>query len=71
MYKLDGSILSIFPVFGEGAMYLQLFDLDVKAFAALTLNAEGYIQVGWDWPDMFLNLKFFHKSGIPYLHFKT
>ena len=46
MYKLDGSILSIFPVFGEGAMYLQLFDLDVKAFAALTLNAEGYIQVG-------------------------
>ena len=44
-YSLDGVIFSIFPVFGEGAMYLEINELDLIANAALTLSEEGYIQV--------------------------
>ena len=44
-YSLDGTILSIFPVFGSGPMYLELTDLDIKVFTALTLSEEGYIKV--------------------------
>jgi hypothetical protein len=52
-YSLDGTILSLFPVFGNGPMYLELGGLDVTAFAALTLSQEGYIQVAFS-RDMFL-----------------
>ena len=45
IYSLDGVIFSIFPVFGEGAMYLEINELDLVANAALTLSEEGYIQV--------------------------
>lgn len=46
IYSLDGVIFSIFPVFGEGAMFLEINELDLTAKAALTLSEEGFIQVG-------------------------
>jgi hypothetical protein len=42
---LDGTILSLLPIFGEGPMFLELNELDITANAALTLNEAGYIQV--------------------------
>merc|ERR1712080_524551 len=42
---LDGVIASIFPLYGEGPMWLELYDLILHAKAAVTINAEGYIQV--------------------------
>jgi len=44
-YSLDGAIASIFPLYGDGPMWLELYNLVLYAKASVTLNAEGYIQV--------------------------
>merc|ERR550519_1402683 len=44
-YSLDGVIVSIFPLYGEGPMWLELYDLVLYAKAAVTINDEGYVQV--------------------------
>merc|ERR1712243_502136 len=44
-YSLDGVIVSIFPLYGEGPMWLELYDLVLHGKAAVTINPEGYVQV--------------------------
>merc|ERR1712106_595192 len=44
-YKLDGTIASIFPLYGEGPMMLEIFGLDLYAKAGLLINTEGFIEV--------------------------
>jgi len=53
---LDGVIFSIFPVFGEGAMFLEINELDLTAKAALTLSEEGFIQVNFLTSPLYLSL---------------
>ena len=44
-YKLDGTIISILPLYGEGPMWLEILGLDVYAKAAVLINADGFIEV--------------------------
>merc|ERR1711970_98694 len=44
-YNLDGTIFSFIPIYGEGPMWLKLINLDLNADAAVTINAEGFVQV--------------------------
>ena len=45
-YKLDGTIAAIFPLYGEGPMWLEIYGLDLYAKAGVLINAEGFIEVG-------------------------
>eukprot|EP00091_Calanus_sinicus_P011461 TRINITY_DN2597_c0_g1_i14.p1 TRINITY_DN2597_c0_g1~~TRINITY_DN2597_c0_g1_i14.p1 ORF type:complete len:254 (-),score=101.37 TRINITY_DN2597_c0_g1_i14:40-801(-) len=44
-YKLDGTIASILPLYGEGPMWLEIYGLDVYAKAAVLINAEGFVEI--------------------------
>lgn len=44
-YTLDGSIFSLFPLYGDGPMYVILNELLVGGKAGVTLDTEGYLQV--------------------------
>ena len=45
MYNLTGIIISIFPLYGDGPMWLEVYDLDIHAKAAVIINEEGYLQI--------------------------
>merc|ERR1711935_104915 len=45
VYSLDGNILSIFPLFGDGPMYIELSGLAIKGAAGVTIDGEGKVQV--------------------------
>ena len=44
-YNLTGEILTIFPLYGDGDIWLEIYDLDVYAKAAVIINAEGYVEI--------------------------
>merc|ERR1719348_2799861 len=44
-YKLDGTLAAIFPLYGEGPMWLEIYGLDAYAKASVLINEEGYIEV--------------------------
>ena len=44
-YKLDVTLTYIFPLYGEGPMWLEIYWLDIYAMAAVLINAEGFIEV--------------------------
>ena len=44
-YKLEGTIASILPIYGEGPMWLEILGLDVYSKADVLINAEGFIEV--------------------------
>ena len=44
-YKLDGTLASIFPLYGEGPMWLEIYGLDLYAKAAVLINAEGFVEI--------------------------
>ena len=46
---MNGAILGLLPLFGEGPMFLEIVDLDLNVMAALTLTEEGYVQVCCLW----------------------
>ena len=39
-YNLTGEILTIFPLYGDGDIWLEIYDLDVYAKAAVIMNDE-------------------------------
>merc|ERR1711868_247606 len=45
MYNLTGIILGLFPLYGDGPMWLEVYDLDIHAKAAVIINEEGYLQI--------------------------
>jgi len=44
-YSLDGTALGIFPIYGNGPMYLELFGVTLHAKAAVLINAEGFVEI--------------------------
>jgi len=44
-YKLDGTVAIIFPLYGEGPMWLEIYGLDLYAMASVFINADGYLEV--------------------------
>merc|ERR1712098_255803 len=44
-YKLDGSILGILPLYGEGPMFLELYNLNLSAQANVMINEEGFGEI--------------------------
>jgi len=49
-YSLSGDILGLLPIFGDGPMFLEVYDLDIAALAGLTFSPDGqYIQVVSKW----------------------
>merc|ERR1712002_449574 len=44
-YKLDGTLAAIFPIYGEGPMWLEVYGLDAYAKASVLINEEGIIEV--------------------------
>ena len=44
-YKLDGTLAAIFPIYGEGPMWLEVYGLDAYAKASVIINEEGIIEV--------------------------
>jgi len=45
IYSLDGTILSLFPLYGNGDMYIELSGLAIKAAAGVLIDGEGKVQV--------------------------
>lgn len=45
IYSIDGVIASLFPIYGDGPMWLELYKVVLNGHASLTLTADGYIQV--------------------------
>ena len=44
-YNLTGEILTLFPLYGDGDIWLEIYNLDVYAKAAVIINAEGYVEI--------------------------
>merc|ERR1712037_743438 len=44
-YSLDGTALGIFPIYGNGPMYLELFGVTLHAKAAVLINSEGFVEI--------------------------
>merc|ERR1712215_13388 len=44
-YMLYGTIAGLLPLFGDGPMFLELWDLVLKAEAAIKINEQGYVEV--------------------------
>jgi len=44
-YSLDGTALGIFPIYGDGPMYLELFGVTLHAKAAVLINADGFVEI--------------------------
>merc|ERR1739844_174175 len=45
IYSLDGSIFSLFPLYGNGDMYIELSGLAIRAAAGVLIDGEGKVQV--------------------------
>merc|ERR1711935_1218346 len=45
IYSLDGSIFSLFPLYGNGDMYIELSGLAIRVAAGALIDAEGKVQV--------------------------
>jgi len=44
-YVLDGKVLGIIPLYGDGPMWVEIHDLDLTGRAAVLINAEGFLEV--------------------------
>ena len=44
-YNLTGEILTLFPLYGDGDIWLEIYNLDVYAKAAVIINTEGYVEI--------------------------
>merc|ERR1712109_91851 len=44
-YSLDGTALGIFPIYGDGPMYLELYGVTLHAKAAVLINADGFVEI--------------------------
>lgn len=44
-YNLTGLIMGLFPLYGDGDIWLEIYDLDIHAKAAVILNTEGYVEI--------------------------
>merc|ERR1712088_581541 len=44
-YSLDGTALGIFPIYGDGPMYLELYGVTLHAKAAVLVNADGFVEI--------------------------
>jgi len=44
-YSLDGTILGLLPLYGEGPMWLEIYGLDLYAKAAVLINADGFVEI--------------------------
>merc|ERR1712032_1342889 len=44
-YSADGTALGIFPIYGDGPMYLELFGVTLHAKAAVLINADGFVEI--------------------------
>merc|ERR1712168_1036213 len=45
IYNLTGSILGLIPLYGDGAIWLEIYDLDLYASAGVLINEDGYVKV--------------------------
>jgi len=43
-YNLTGLVLELIPLYGHGAMWLEIYELDLYAKAAVVINEEGFLQ---------------------------
>merc|ERR1711973_641035 len=44
-YSLDGTALGIFPIYGDGPVYLELYGVTLHAKAAVLVNADGFVEI--------------------------
>ena len=68
MYNLSGSILGLLPLYGSGAMWLEIYDLQLSAQAAVLINADGFaevteFQISADFSDINIHLENLLGSG--------
>ena len=42
---MTGDILGLLPLYGDGPMYLEIYELDVYAKAAVLINEQGYVVI--------------------------
>ena len=45
MYNLSGIALGLLPLYGDGPMWLEIYNLDIHGKAALLVNEEGFAQI--------------------------
>ena len=45
IYNLTGSILGLIPLYGDGDIWLEIYDLDLYAMASVLINEEGFVRV--------------------------
>merc|ERR1712241_313141 len=45
IYNLTGNILGLIPLYGDGAIWLEIYDLDLSASAAVIINEQGFVRV--------------------------
>ena len=44
-YNLTGNILGLIPLYGDGDIWLEIYDLDLYASAGVLINEDGYVKV--------------------------
>jgi len=44
-YTIDGKFLGIVHVYGDGPMWIEIYDLDLMGKAAVLINPEGFLEV--------------------------
>ena len=45
IYNLTGSILGLIPLYGDGDIWLEIYDLDLYAMASVLINEQGFVTV--------------------------
>merc|ERR1711915_239287 len=45
IYNLTGNILGLIPLYGDGEIWLEIYDLDLSASAAVVINEQGFVKV--------------------------
>merc|ERR1712038_202763 len=45
IYNLTGNILGLIPLYGNGDIWLEIYDLDLFASAAVLINEQGFVKV--------------------------
>merc|ERR1719192_2103854 len=45
IYNLTGNILGLIPLYGDGDIWLEIYDLDLYAMASVLINEEGFVRV--------------------------
>merc|ERR1712066_1097413 len=43
--NLTGNILGLIPLYGDGEIWLEIYDLDLSASAAVVINEQGFVKV--------------------------